>query len=95
MKTILNLFLGVVLIVAGTAVLTYQGITVTTAERQILHVGPIQAATQQANWIITLPPILGAVLLAGGTALVFVVALVRRAHRLEGDQKGLEESRSV
>jgi hypothetical protein len=36
MKTILSLLLGIVLIVAGTAVLTYQGVTVTTAERQLL-----------------------------------------------------------
>jgi hypothetical protein len=65
MKTILSLFLGIMLVVAGTAVLTYQGITVTTAERQLLQVGPLQAATQQSNWTITLPPILGALLLAG------------------------------
>ena len=85
MKTILSLFLGIVLIVAGTAVLTYQGITVTTAERQLLHVGPLQAGTQQSNWTITLPPIVGAILLAGGTVLVFVIAIVRRTPRRTKD----------
>ena len=81
MKIILSLFLGIVLIVAGTAVLTYQGFTVTTAQRQVLHVGPLQAATQSSNWTITLPPILGAILLAGGTALVFVIAIVKRTPK--------------
>lgn len=81
MKTLLTLFLGVVLIVAGTAVLTYQGFTVTTAERQLLNVGPLQAGTQPTSWTITLPPILGGVLLAGGTVLVFVIAMVKRGPR--------------
>jgi hypothetical protein len=81
MKTILSLFLGVVLVVAGTVVLTYQGITLTTAERQLLHLGPLQAGTQQSNWTIALPPIVGAVLLAGGTLLIFVVAIVKRAPK--------------
>jgi hypothetical protein len=81
MKNIIGIILGIVLIVTGTAVLAYQGITVTTAARQLLHVGPIQAATQQANWTITLPPILGALLLAGGTGVVFASALLRKAVR--------------
>ena len=92
MKKVLGLFLGIVLIMAGTAMLTYQGITVTTAARQLLHVGPVQAATEQANWTITLPPILGALLLAVGTAVVFVFALFRKgvkpragAHESERD----------
>ncbi len=85
MKTILSLFLGVVLIVAGTAVLTYQGITVTTAARQLLEVGPLQAATQQSNWTITLSPILGAVLLAFGTVLVFAIGAFKRAPK-QGDR---------
>lgn len=92
MKTILSLFLGIVLIVAGTAVLTYQGVTFTTAEQQLLHVGPLQAGTQQSNWTITLPPILGAVLLAGGTVLVFVIAIMRRAPR-HGEDSASAESR--
>jgi hypothetical protein len=96
MKTILSLFLGVVLIVAGTAVLTYQGITVTTAARQLLHVGPLQAGTEQSNWTITLPPILGAVLLAGGTALVFVIAFVKRAPRQDSNElKAPSEARTM
>lgn len=83
MKTILSLLLGIVLIVAGTAVLTYQGVTVTTAERQLLRVGPLQAATEQSNWTITLPPIFGASLLAAGTVLVFVVAIVKREPKVQ------------
>jgi hypothetical protein len=91
-KTVLSLLLGIVLIVAGTAVLTYQGVTFTTAERQLLHVGPLQAGTQQSNWTITLPPILGAVLLISGTVLVFVIAIVKRAPKREKDLKTPAES---
>lgn len=91
MKTILSLFLGIVLIVAGTAVLTYQGVTFTTAERQLLNVGPLQAGTQQSAWTVTLPPILGAILLAGGTVLVFVLAIVKRAPRRDMQEKHLDE----
>jgi hypothetical protein len=80
---VLSLFLGTALIVIGTALLTYQGITVTTAERQLLRLGPLQAATQQADRTIRLPPILGAVLLIGGTSLVFVVALAKRSPNTE------------
>ena len=87
MKTILSLFLGIVLIVAGTAMLTYQGVTFTTAEQQLVNLGPVKAGTQETNWTITLPPILGAVLLAGGTILVFLIAIVRRAPRRKKDLK--------
>ena len=93
MKTILSLFLGIVLIVAGTAVLTYQGITFSTPEQQLVSLGPLRAGTQDFNWTITLPPILGAVLLAGGTLLVFVIAIARRAPKREKDLKPAVGSR--
>jgi ABC-type Fe3+-siderophore transport system permease subunit len=96
MRSILSLFLGIVLIVAGTAVLTYQGITVTTAQRQLLQVGPLQAGTEQANWTITLPPVLGAILLAGGTIVVFLIAIVMRVPRKEPDAEGAsQESKRI
>ncbi len=85
MRTILSLFLGIVLIVAGTTVLTYQGITFSAAEKQLVSLGPLKAGTQEYSWTITLPPILGAVLLAGGTVLVFVIAIVRRVPTREKD----------
>jgi ABC-type Fe3+-siderophore transport system permease subunit len=83
MKIVLSVFLGILLVVAGTAVLTYQGVTVTTAQRQLLRVGPLQAATEQSNWTITLPPILGAALLAGGTLLIFGLAMMKHAPKHE------------
>lgn len=92
MRTVLSLFLGIALIVAGAALLTYQGITVTTAERQLLHVGPLEAATQQSNWTITLSPILGAVLVAGGTVLVFVIAIVLRTPKREAQKHAAPEA---
>lgn len=95
MKTILSLFLGIVLIVAGTAVLTYQGVTLTTAERQILQVGPLHAGTEQSNWTITLPPILGGILLAGGTILVFVIAGLKRPRKREPHEGAASGERMV
>ncbi|MBI4893750.1 MAG: DUF3185 domain-containing protein [Acidobacteria bacterium] len=83
MKTILYLFLGIVLIVAGTAVLTYQGVTLTTAERQFLNFGPLTAGTHEFNRTITLPPLLGGILLAAGMVLVFIIAVVKRSPRHE------------
>lgn len=83
MKTILSLLLGILLIVGGTAVLTYQGVTFTTAERQLVSVGPLKAGTQEFNWTLTLPPVFGALLLAGGVVLVFVIAIVNRVPRRE------------
>jgi len=91
MKTILALFLGIVLIVAGTAVLTYNSFTITTAARQLLQVGPVEAGTQQSNWTVTVPPLLGAILLAGGTVLVFVIAIFKRAPKQEDNSKSSAE----
>ena len=94
MKTILSLFLGIVLVVAGTAVLTYQGVTLTTAEQQLLHVGPLKAATEQTNWTIALPPILGAILLTAGTIVIFLIAIVRGGHRRDqGASRPVEASK--
>lgn len=95
MKTILSLFLGIVLIVAGTAVLTYQGITLTSAEKQLVSLGPLKAGTQEFNWTITLPPILGAILLAGGTVVVFVIAIMKRGPKRDGDSKAPMEPRLI
>ncbi len=45
------------------------------------------------HWSITLPPMLGAVLLAAGTALVFVVAFLKRTRKRENEPKVSEELR--
>jgi uncharacterized membrane protein HdeD (DUF308 family) len=85
LRTILILFAGIALVVAGTAVVTHKGFTLTTAERQLVHLGPITAGTEESNWTIAVPPIIGAVLLVGGAILVFGGALWKRApHRESG-----------
>ena len=91
MKTLLSLFAGIALIVAGTALLTYQTLTVTAAERQ-LHLGPLQAGTQPLSWTFTLPPIAGGVLLAGGTILVVVVSILRSRPRRAKASKTLPDA---
>jgi uncharacterized membrane protein len=60
---------GVILIVLGAVALAYQGITYTT-HKKVLDIGPIQA-TKEEHKTIPLPPVLGAIALVGGIALVF------------------------
>jgi uncharacterized membrane protein HdeD (DUF308 family) len=62
--------LGIVLIVAGALALAYQGITYTTREK-VIDLGPLKASVEKQK-TIPLPPILGAVGLAAGIALVLL-----------------------
>ena len=59
---------GIALIVLGVLAFALQGITYTKREK-VLDLGPIQA-TKEEKKTIPLPPILGAVALVGGVALV-------------------------
>lgn len=82
LKIVGIVFLGIVLIVAGTTLAT-QAISFTTAQRQLVQLGPLRAGT--SNWSLAVPPIAGAILLVGGTILVFAGVLVRRGgHREHG-----------
>jgi hypothetical protein len=60
--------LAIVLVVVGAIALAYQGITYTT-EKKVIDIGPIEA-TKQERHTIPLPPILGAVALSGGIAVL-------------------------
>jgi hypothetical protein len=62
--------LGIALIVLGVLALAYQGITYTTREN-VIDVGPLKASVDKDK-TIPLPPILGALTLAGGVVLVIV-----------------------
>jgi hypothetical protein len=61
---------GVVLIVLGLAALAYQGINYTTRET-VIDVGPLHA-TAERHRTLPLPPVLGAVTVAGGIVLLVV-----------------------
>jgi hypothetical protein len=61
---------GIVLIVVGVLALAYQGITYTTHEK-VIDIGPLKAEVEKQK-TIPLPPILGALALAGGIVLVIV-----------------------
>lgn len=61
---------GVVLIVLGVLALAYQGITYTTREK-VIDLGPLQASVDKKK-SIPLPPIVGALALAGGVVMVFI-----------------------
>ena len=68
MKTIL--VLGVALIVMGVAVLGYDHYSYTTTEK-VLQIGPLSATAERTH-TVSLPPILGWLLIAGGAgALIF------------------------
>ena len=68
MKTVT--LIGVILIVLGVVAFAYQGISYTSREKAI-DLGPIQVTTEQTR-TIPLPPVVGAVALASGIALVVV-----------------------
>ncbi len=60
--------IGILLIVVGIASLAYQGITYTTREK-VVDIGPIHLTADKTK-TIPLTPIVGAIALAGGVALV-------------------------
>jgi hypothetical protein len=63
-----NVLLAVILIVVGLAAFAYQGITYTTKEK-VVDFGPIQVTTEKTK-TIPLPPLLGAIALLGGLAVL-------------------------
>ena len=68
MKTVL--MLGIVLIVIGAAVLGYDHYSYTTKEN-ILQIGPLTATAERTH-TVSLPPIIGWLLIGGGAcALIF------------------------
>jgi hypothetical protein len=62
--------IGIVLILIGVVALVLQGITVVTGEK-VAKVGPLEV-TKETKKTVPLPPILGALSLAGGIVLVIV-----------------------
>lgn len=60
--------IGVLLIGIGIAAFAYQGISYTTREK-VVDVGPIHMTADKTR-TLPLPPIVGAVALAGGIALL-------------------------
>jgi flagellar basal body-associated protein FliL len=66
-----KIIIAVILIVVGIAALAYQGITYMTREK-VVDIGPIEVTAEKTN-TIPLPPIVGALALAGGIVLLVVV----------------------
>ena len=66
--------IGVVLVVLGVMALIYQGISYTSHET-VIDIGPLHATADRQR-TVPLPPVLGAVAVAGGIALLIVA--VRR-----------------
>jgi hypothetical protein len=59
---------GILLIVLGALALAYQGLNYTHQEK-VLDVGPIHATAEKQDHV-SIPPILGALTLVGGIALL-------------------------
>lgn len=60
--------LAVILVVIGAIALAYHGISYTT-QKKVVDIGPIQA-TKQEHHTIPLPPLLGAIALIAGIAVL-------------------------
>jgi len=63
-----SLIVGVALIVMGAAVLGYNHYSYTTTEK-ILQIGPLTATAEQTH-TVSLPPILGWLLVGGGVCVM-------------------------
>lgn len=66
--------IAILLIVIGAAMLAYQGFTYTTQEKAI-DLGPLRVTTEKQHYV-SLPPVLGGLLLAGG--IVMLIASKRK-----------------
>ncbi len=66
MKT--SVLAGIVLIILGLTAFLYQGVSVVVDEK-VVDVGPLEIEKEEEK-TIPLPPVLGAVALAGGLVLV-------------------------
>jgi len=65
-------WLGILLVVLGALALAYQGFSYTRQEK-VLDVGPIHA-TAERHERVSIPPLLGGLVLVGGVALLVVGA---------------------
>jgi hypothetical protein len=74
MKT--TLILGIALIVIGAAVLGYDHYSYTTQEN-ILQIGPITATAERTH-TVSLPPIIGWLLIGGGAGVLAFAALSKK-----------------
>ena len=70
------LLIGIVLVVLGGAVLGYQEYSYTTKE-QVLQIGPITATAEQTH-TVSLPPLLGWLLIGGGVFLLAYAVLTNK-----------------
>jgi hypothetical protein len=65
-----KMILAIILVALGITAFAYQGITYTTRGRDVT-IGPLHMSTEQKHHI-PLPPVLGAIALIGGIALLLV-----------------------
>ena len=71
-----TLILGVALIVMGAAILGYNHYSYTTTEK-VLQIGPLSATAERTH-TVSLPPILGWLLIGGGACALIFNALSKK-----------------
>jgi len=71
-----SFIIGIALVVFGAAVLAYQQFSYTTTET-VLQVGPVTATADRTH-DVALPPILGWLLIGGGTVVLAFAALSKK-----------------
>jgi drug/metabolite transporter (DMT)-like permease len=59
---------GIILLVVGALIITYQGFTYKT-HKKVLDLGPVQA-TKEERHTVPIPPILGAIAVIGGIVVL-------------------------
>ena len=72
-----TLILGVALIVMGGAILGYDHYSYTTTDK-VLQIGPITATAERTH-TVSLPPIIGWLLIGGGACVLVFAALSRKS----------------
>jgi hypothetical protein len=70
------LIVGIALIISGAAVLGYDHYTYTTTEN-VLQIGPIKATAEREH-TISMPPVLGWLLIGGGICALAFAALSKK-----------------
>lgn len=75
MRNLTNL-IGIILVIAGIAILGYRGYTYKTQEK-IAQIGDVQITSEQDK-TVSIPPVVGGAMVVAGLLLVLIVRIGRK-----------------